>query len=148
MARAPFQILVIPYQIFPDGEIRYAVFKRADAGYWQGIAGGGENGETPLAAARREAQEEAGIDPRSEFLPLDSLSTIPVVGVGGFAWGNEVLVIPQHCFGVRVLDERLSLSGEHTEYAWLTYDQARSHLHWQSNKNALWELNHRLKTRS
>jgi ADP-ribose pyrophosphatase YjhB (NUDIX family) len=39
--------------------VLYAVFKRTDGGCWQGIAGGGEKGETPLQAAQREALEEA-----------------------------------------------------------------------------------------
>ena len=61
MARAPFEVLVYPYRGLPDGRFVYALFRRADAGFWQGIAGGGEDGETPLEAVRREAYEEAGI---------------------------------------------------------------------------------------
>jgi hypothetical protein len=30
------------------GEFEFAVFKRADADFWQGIAGGGEDNETPM----------------------------------------------------------------------------------------------------
>ena len=48
--RAPFQILAIPYRIV-DGTPMYCVFHRADHDQWQFIAGGGEDNETPLAAA-------------------------------------------------------------------------------------------------
>ena len=51
--RAPFQILAIPYRIV-DGTPMYCVFHRADHDQWQFIAGGGEDNETPLAAAKRE----------------------------------------------------------------------------------------------
>ena len=146
MARAPFQVLVLPYRFRGTGEISYAVFKRepSTGGYWQGVAGGGEDDETPLQAARREAQEEAGITPDSEFLKLDTFNKIPVEGVSGFIWGEKVLVIPQYFFGVLFESERLRLSDEHTEYRWLDYESARDILYWDSNRNALWELNHRL----
>ena len=114
MSRAPFQVLVLPYRIAPDNTILYALFRRESStgGYWQGIAGGGENGESPLDAAKRETQEEAGIAPSNEFLKLDSYAMIPVVNVCGFRWGSEILVIPEYCFGVKVNAEQLQLSYE------------------------------------
>ncbi|OOR05704.1 NUDIX pyrophosphatase, partial [Bacillus mycoides] len=45
--RAPYQVLIFPY-IKTDDSIQYAIFNRSDYGYWQGIAGGGEDGETPI----------------------------------------------------------------------------------------------------
>lgn len=144
MARAPFQILVFPYRALSDNKILYAVFKCSDAGYWQAIAGGGEDDETPLDAARRESHEEAGIDPTNHFIKLDSISTVPAVEVSGMIWGKDILVVPEHCFAVEVTDTTLAISDEHTEYQWLEYEEAREILHWDSNKNALWELNHRL----
>ena len=145
MGRSPIQILVFPYRVPADGEIRYAVFRRADAGYRQAIAGGGEDDETPLDAARRESFEEASIPADSRFIMLDSFSTVPAVGIAGLIWGEKTLVVPQYCFGVEVTDENLKLSHEHIEYAWLMYDEAHGILHWDSNKNALWELDVRLR---
>ena len=147
MSRAPFQVLVLPYRIASDTEILYAVFKRESStgGYWQGIAGGGENGETPLDAAKRETYEEAGIDPRHEYIKLDSCATVPVANVCGFRWGDDVLVVPEYCFGVKVDEEQLQLSYEHTEYRWMRYHRAMEILHWDSNKCALWELNFRVR---
>lgn len=42
MARAPFQVLVIPHRIHMHNQLEFALLKRADEGFWQGIAGGGE----------------------------------------------------------------------------------------------------------
>lgn len=147
MSRAPFQVLVLPYRITPGNAVFYALFKRepSTGGYWQGIAGGGEDGEAPLEAAKRETHEEAGIDPRHEYIKLDSYATVPVANVCGFRWGDDVLVIPEYCFGVKVSEEQLHLSYEHTEYRWLSYDRAMEILHWDSNKGALWELNFRVR---
>ena len=146
MVRAPFQVFVIPYHVTNDGTIYYALLKRepSTGGYWQPIAGGGEDNETPEQAARRETFEEAGIPADSEFIRLDTRSSIPVVDVCGFLWGEDVLVLPHYCFGVRVECKEIKLSSEHTEYRWLTYDDAREMLCWDDNRTALWELNWRL----
>lgn len=145
--RAAFQVLVLPYHHRKGGEISYGLLRRTDAGYWQGVAGGGEGDETPVQAARREAAEEAGIAADADFIPLDSMTTLPVVNVTGeFTWGPEVLVIAEHAFGVRCPTPQLQLSDEHTEYAWFTVAEAMERVQWDSSRNALWELNHRLHT--
>lgn len=145
--RAPFQVLVFPYRILRNKKVLYAVFKRkaSTGGFWQGIAGGGEKKESPLQAARREALEEAGIPPNSEYIKLDSFAMIPVVDVCGFEWGNNTLVIPEYCFGVKVENVQLQLSVEHEKYKWVSYNTAKKMLRWDSNKIALWELNYRIK---
>jgi dihydroneopterin triphosphate diphosphatase len=144
--RAAFQVLVLPYRKGGAGGIVYALFRRKDAAYWQGVAGGGEQGESPLQAARREAAEEAGLAEDAELTPLDSMVTIPVVDVtGDFRWGPDVLVVPEHAFGVRCDQAEIRLSPEHTEYGWFSFDEAVRLIRWDSNRNALWELNHRLR---
>jgi dATP pyrophosphohydrolase len=143
--RAPFQVLVLPYCCSNEGRTEYAIFKRSDAAYWQFIAGGGEDKETPIEAAKREANEEAGIPFHSEYIMLDSKNTVPVEGVTGkFTWGENIFVIPEYTFGVRLDNRKIVLSKEHTEFAWLGYLEAVAMLKWDSNKNALWELNARL----
>jgi dATP pyrophosphohydrolase len=144
MSRAPYQVLVLPFARTPEG-VRYAVLQRADMpGCWQGIAGGGEAGELPLDAARREAFEEGGISPDHPYYPLESRCTIPVVYVSGFRWGPEVLVIPEWTFGVELGEPSLQLSDEHTEVRWVSHDEGAGLLRWDSNRGALWELDHRI----
>jgi dATP pyrophosphohydrolase len=142
--RAAFQFLVLPYRQSADG-LQYALFRRADADYWQGVAGGGEADESPLQAARRETAEEAGLVGDHEFVALDARATIPVYVTGEFTWGPDVLVIPEYAFGARVEDTELTLSHEHTEYGWFTLDDAAKAVQWDSNRTALWELDHRLR---
>ena len=148
MARAPFQVLVYPYRQLQPSVFESALLKRSDAGYWQAIAGGGEDDEGPLAAARREAYEEAGLPANSDFLQLDTVEPVPVTEFSdSYLWGEDLYVIPQYCFGVLVTDHRIVLSREHTESAWLSYDQAHSLLKYDGNKTALWELDKRLRGR-
>jgi dATP pyrophosphohydrolase len=110
--RAAFQVVVFPFRREGQGFV-YALFRRQDAGYWQGVAGGGEAGESPLEAARREAAEEAGVGDGAQFVVLDARATMPVVAVTGeFSWGPRVLVIPEYAFGVGVDSAELRLSDE------------------------------------
>lgn len=145
MVRAPFQVLIFPYIKDKQGLIEYAIFRRSDGNYWQAIAGGGEEGETPEEAAKREIQEEAGIPKDCDIITLDSKAYIPVIGVTGeYTWGDDVFVIPEYTFGAEVENRQLKLSKEHREYQWVNYEEAMKMLKWDSNKNALWELNERL----
>src|SRR3990172_11058022 len=41
MTRAPFNALVYPCIKVGDNEFEYALLKRSDLGFWQGVAGGG-----------------------------------------------------------------------------------------------------------
>ena len=142
MARAPFQVLILPYLKDKQGAIKYAIFRRSDGDYWQAITGGGEEGETPKETARREMQEETGITQDCDILPLNCVANIPVIGVTGeHTWGDDVLTIPEYSFGVRVSRQRLRLSKEHIEYKWVDYEEAIGMLKWNSNKDALRELN-------
>ena len=142
--RAPYQVLVFPYYIQPDGTPLFALFKREDLAVWHGVGGGGELGETPLDSAKAEAREEAGILPNSKFTQLNSMAYMPVTAIAGFVWGPEIPVIPEYSFGVEVKTKDIKLSFEHTEYKWFCYKDACERLNWVSNKTSLFELDYRI----
>lgn len=145
--RAAFQILSIPYRIIDDSPF-YCVFHRADFDQWQFIAGGGEDNETPLEAAKRETFEEGGV--RSDkWVELKSLSYIPVAVISEKHrrhWSKDTYIIPEYTFAFEC-KENIKLSYEHTECVWLTYHEAARKLKWDSNRTALYELNCRLETK-
>jgi dihydroneopterin triphosphate diphosphatase len=148
MPRAPFQVLILPFRKIDDS-FQFALFCRADDKCWQAVAGGGEAGETPLEAARREAFEEAGISPGAEFIALDSVCSIPVIHFReSEAWGKDVFVIPEHSFGVNCTKQKIILSNEHIRMLWLPYSEALEKFTYDSNRTALWELNQKLHARS
>lgn len=112
---------------------------------WQGIAGGGEEGELPEAAARRETFEEANISVDSEFILLQSVASVPCHSFSASQyWGKDIFVISEYSFGVKVDGRKITLSKEHSAYKWCEYSEAINFLHFESNKIALWELNQRL----
>jgi dihydroneopterin triphosphate diphosphatase len=144
--RAPFQVLVIPFR-YTSGGLQFAVLKRSDAGWWQFVAGGGEDGESALQAAQRETREEIGLTDDGRILQLDSLAAVPKNAfAASTAWGSDIYVIPEYCFAIDTGDRALALSDEHTELCWASYEQAWRLLKWDSNRTALWELNERLKS--
>ncbi len=73
---------------------------RSDYGYWQGITGGGEDGEIPIESAKREAFEEAGITRECSYIQLDSVSSLPVEDGWRVPLGDDVYVIKEFSFGV------------------------------------------------
>jgi len=145
--RAPFQVIVFPYRLAASGAFEYAVFFRRSPNYgdfWQAISGGGEDDETPLEAARREANEEGGLSYDTPFIWLDSSATIPAPQAAGMLWGPDVLVVPEYAFGAEIVGQEIVLSAEHLSFRWADYGSAQSLLRFDSNKNALWELDYRL----
>lgn len=142
--RAPFQILAISYRVI-DGTTLYCVFHRSDCDQWQFIAGGGEDDETPIQAAKREIYEEGGVVAQS-MIQLKSMCSIPTDIFPNrhlYQWPSDTYVVPEYAFTFCV-SEDIKLSHEHTECVWLTYEQAREKLKWDSNRTALYELRCRL----
>lgn len=142
--RAPFQILAIPYRT-EGGAPLYCVLHRADCGQWQFIAGGGEDDETPLQAAKREILEESGIH-AEQVTPLRSMCFVPTDIFSDeylHNWPADTYVVPEYAFGFDCRGS-ITLSQEHTECLWLRFDEARAKLKWDSNRTALYELHRRL----
>lgn len=143
--RKPFNVLVFPFYIDNNNEIKYALFKRYDGGYWQGISGGVEDDENMIEAAKRECYEETKINNNCEFIELDASASVPSkVFNCNSSWGSNVYVVKEVSFGVRVKEKELEISEEHSSFGWFTYEEANQLLKWDSNKVALWELNQRL----
>ncbi len=147
MARAKYQVLVIPFHITND-QVKYCIFRRSDRDAWQFIAGGGEDeDESFIMTAKREAYEEAKIDLRSSYFPLDTMCSIPTFCFEEARkhWGEDCLVIPEYSFAVMLENLKLQVSEEHAEYEWVDYDTAYKRLKYDSNRTALWELDNKIK---
>lgn len=141
--RAPFQVLVILYRRVE--RIEFAAFRRAVEHYWQFVAGGGDEGEDGEQAALREVEEEAGISSPRPLLRLQTVASIPVHHFSAREyWPSGLMAVPEYCFALDATGFDLALSREHAEYAWLSFEECHSRLHWPSNQAALCELNERL----
>ena len=146
MSRAPYNVLVLPYRMTSSVR-QYCIFLRRNMGVWQFIAGGGEDAELPLDAARREAFEEASIPQDNDYFELVSSTHVPAFYFSKearAAWGEDVYVIPVHCFATNATGAEITISHEHAEFRWVDYEQAAELLHFDIDKTALWELESRL----
>ena len=145
--RAPFQVVILPFRRLDRGT-EFALFRRSDLHFWQGLAGGGQDDETPVQAARREAFEEAAVPFEAPYFALTRSSSVPVSCISAAArahWPADLYVIPNHAFAVEVgADFRPVLSREHSAFAWCTYDDAYQRLHFENNQVALEELAQRI----
>ena len=152
MARAPFQCLIVLYRLkivdAGDPVPEYAVFHRTDWDIWQFVSGGGEDGETPHDAAKRELWEETGITD----IPLFQLDTTCSISATIFSeerrahWGKHCYVIPEYTFAAKV-DAAcdIHLSHEHTAFCWMEKAEAEGKLRFDSNRVAMWELAERIR---
>lgn len=62
-------------------------------------------------------------------------------------WADDVFVIPVHYFVVDITGHEITLSHEHSEYQWASYETGCELLRWDGDKTALWELDQRLRHR-
>ncbi len=145
MARSPIQVLVIPFRGLPNSRPEYALFRRSDEPYWQVIAGGAEDDETPLIAAHREAYEEARIPSSTPFCTLATVASIPRRFFKRTEhWPRNQYIVPGYYFAVDATDIAIELSYEHTEWRWFSYEEAVSTPKWDNDKSAIWELDQRI----
>ena len=146
MARAKYQVLVLPYKK-TGGKILYCIFKRSDMDAWQFVAGGGEDEDaSPLISAKREAYEEAHISFDAKYTALETRSSISTEGFkkARLVWGEDCLVIPEYSFAVEIENADIKISDEHTSFEWVDYQTAVQRLKYDSNKVALWELDNKI----
>ncbi len=143
--RAPYQVAVFPYRKNP-AQWEYGLFRRSVEDYWQSIAGGGEENESPREAAQREAYEEAKIPLSSNYLALTTLTFVPVYHFKARQfWDKNLFVIPVYYFAVDASLVEIAISHEHTLFEWVSYEEGQALLQWDSDRTALWELDQRLK---
>lgn len=119
MTRLPIEVFIVVRRAD-----EYLVVHRVPSGggYWHGIAGGVEEGETPEQAAERELFEETGLAVTP--LPLRTRFTYDAITV--------------HTFLVEVQPEwEPELNEEHDDYRWCSRDAAVDLLHWPEPKELL-----------
>ncbi len=99
---------------------------------WQGVAGKIEKGETAWQAAIRELNEETGLKPKHMFV-ADHVSRFYE------AFGDRINLVP--VFGIEVDSDNVILSEEHSEYKWVTLEEAQKHLVWNGQKKGIQVVN-------
>ncbi|MCH7613482.1 MAG: NUDIX domain-containing protein [Candidatus Marinimicrobia bacterium] len=131
-------VRVIDAYVFRRTEngLRFLILKRASTKLyehlWQGVAGKIEAGETAWQAAIRELDEETGLSPKHIFI-ADHVSRFYE------AYGDRINLVP--VFGIEVDSDDVILSNEHSEYKWVTLEEAQKHLVWRGQKEGIQVVN-------
>lgn len=107
-------------------ETRFLVLKRNDnskklPGKWQVVTGKIDGSEKAYEAALRELKEETGITP-IYFASLQNVTSVYDHKE------DSVFLIP--LFIAETDIDAIQLSDEHSEYEWLSYDDAAEKVHW------------------
>ena len=95
---------------------------------WQGVAGKIEKGETAVQTVVRELKEETGMKPKKMFA-ADHIANFYD------ARNDRILMVP--IFGIEVENSDVRLSEEHSEYKWVSFDEALDLLTWKGQKEGL-----------
>lgn len=114
------------------GNARYLILKRKSKymhGLWGQVAGKIEDGETAWQAALRETKEETGITP-------EKLYTVDIVESFYEITSNHISIIPAFVAFVAE-SSSVSLSNEHSEYKWVTANQAKKLLPFIQQKRTI-----------
>ena len=110
----------------------YLMMKRSPGKYyehlWQGVAGKIEKGETAVQTIIRELNEETGMKPKRIFA-ADHIASFYD------ARNDRILMVP--IFGVEVENSEVQLSEEHSDYKWVSFEEALTLLTWKGQKEGL-----------
>ncbi len=108
-------------------------------GFWRGVTGALEYGESFEEAARRELFEETGFIP-NELVRIDYSYTFPMEDQWQRKYSPDVREIVEHVFLAFLnagASEPKSDPREHDRWAWCPFEEALKKLRWPGNIEAL-----------
>jgi dATP pyrophosphohydrolase len=146
--RRPFSVNVFLYKTVA-GEIEYLLLKRVPRtdlkipGFWQCVSGALEKQESFAEAAQREVLEETGL--QIEALTATGFKlTYPVKDEWRRLYGDEPIDVVEHVFFSKIQADPV-LSEEHSDFEWLSYQQAYQRLTFGDYQAAIQTVNNMLK---
>ncbi len=146
--KRPVSVLVVIHT--PD--LQVLLLERAShAGYWQSVTGSQEDGETLLATARREVEEETGlVAPAEHFIDWDVTNVFEIFAEWRHRYAPGVSHNTEHVFSLEVPSPgpvRIA-PDEHLAYGWLPWQAAAEKCFSWTNREAILALPERLTRRA
>ena len=139
------QVLTIIYRR-NKGKYEFLLLKRTPekGGFWQPPSGGVESDdESILEAAYREVYEETSISKKDVIHVFENIHSFIIEK--HYITGETQPPIKEHVYAFEVNPQAtVSLDGnvyiEHTEYKWVSYEEAMKMLKWDNNKEGFEKL--------
>ncbi|MBB1410527.1 MULTISPECIES: dihydroneopterin triphosphate diphosphatase [Pseudoalteromonas] len=140
--RKPFSVLVVIYKKNKDCLL---IQRTDDANFWQSVTGGIDEGETPVVTAYRELLEETGIDARALGLTIrdhQKTNQYTIRESWRHRYQANALINTEYVFSICVPDDiAITLDpNEHTDFIWLTQQQAADKAWSPSNRDEILAL--------
>lgn len=121
------------FRLRPDGGDEWLVLRRAPhialGGTWQMVSGHIEPGEKAYECAVRELEEETGLRP-VHFYQASYVNRFYL------AASDEIVLSPVFAAHVAA-DAEVRLSGEHTDHAWVPFEEAVRRYPWPGQRKAI-----------
>ena len=114
--------------------------RAAHPGFWQSVTGSREGSETLAATARREVQEETGIDPTSGLLLDWQMSnTFEIFPEWRHRYAPGITHNIEHVFSLQLADrpDIVTAPEEHRDWQWLPWREAAESCFSWSNRDAI-----------
>jgi 8-oxo-dGTP pyrophosphatase MutT (NUDIX family) len=118
-----------------QGRIKYLLLRHRNGGHWSFPKGHIEAGESEIQAARRETLEETGIS------QIEQVPGFREVISYRFRRGCLPVLKENTYFLAKVPYSNATISSEHTESLWLTYDEAREKISYDDMRSVLDKAN-------
>lgn len=137
--KRPESVLVI---IVAETSGRVLMLRRKDdPDFWQSVTGSLESNEKPYETACREIKEETGFDVEQNGLQDLSHSIIfEIFPHFRHRYAPDVTHCKEHWFKLVLDEERMPLLTEHTEFRWLSPNEAAKLTKSWSNSQAILEF--------
>lgn len=139
--KLPVSVLVVIYA--EDTKRVLMLQRRDDPAFWQSVTGSLEPGESPLATACREVNEEVGIDVLAERLEMEDCQRqidFEIFPHFRHRYAPDVTHNHEHWFRLQLPAERDVRLTEHLAFRWLAAAEAAALTRSWSNRQAIEEF--------
>ena len=135
--KRPVSVLVVIH----TPELQILLLERAShAGYWQSVTGSQEDGETLIATAAREVEEETGIAvSQSDLRDWQQTNRFEIFPEWRYRYAPGVTHNTEHVFSLQIAaPQPVTLApDEHLNYCWLPWREAAATCFSWSNRDAI-----------